>query len=95
MPETDRCTTSSSSSPPASPWGDALAVDQLLNVVRLISDPQAPSGTQRDRILDLLLRETVTVEPARDDRRFRGWRSQIPRRPHHPMQQRHRIPRAQ
>ncbi|MCZ4602652.1 ATPase [Streptomyces sp. Lzd4kr] len=37
--------------------GDALAVDQLLNAVRLISDPQAPSGAQRDRILDLLLRE--------------------------------------
>jgi len=37
--------------------GDALAVDQLLNAVRLISDAQAPSGPQRDRILDLLLRE--------------------------------------
>ncbi len=37
--------------------GDALAVDQLLNAVRLISDPQAPTGAQRDRILALLLRE--------------------------------------
>ncbi|MEV7339783.1 AAA family ATPase [Streptomyces sp. NPDC093544] len=37
--------------------GDALAVDQLLNAVRLISDEQAPSGARRDRILDLLLRE--------------------------------------
>ncbi|MFC8664139.1 AAA family ATPase [Streptomyces sp. NPDC057199] len=37
--------------------GEALAVDQLLNAVRLISDAQAPGGAQRDRILDLLLRE--------------------------------------
>ncbi|MGW6204401.1 AAA family ATPase [Streptomyces sp. NPDC055089] len=37
--------------------GDALAVDQLLNAVRLVSDEQAPSGAQRERILGLLLRE--------------------------------------
>ncbi|MFS8200048.1 AAA family ATPase [Streptomyces sp. CWNU-52B] len=37
--------------------GDELAVDQLLNAVRLISDEQAPVGEQRDRILALLLRE--------------------------------------
>ncbi|MFQ3558763.1 AAA family ATPase [Streptomyces gramineus] len=37
--------------------GDSLAVDQLLNAVRLISDAQAPSGAQRNRILDLLLRD--------------------------------------
>ncbi|MFI1486142.1 ATPase [Streptomyces sp. NPDC020747] len=37
--------------------GDSLAVDQLLNAVRLISDEQAPTGARRDRIVDLLLRE--------------------------------------
>ncbi|MFB6555836.1 AAA family ATPase [Streptomyces sp. NPDC056405] len=37
--------------------GDALAVDQLLNAVRLITDDQAPTGAQRERILELLLRE--------------------------------------
>ncbi|MFE4356523.1 AAA family ATPase [Kitasatospora sp. NPDC056800] len=37
--------------------GDSLAVDQLLNAVRLVIDPQAPTGDQRRRLLDLMLRD--------------------------------------
>ncbi|MER6566629.1 ATPase [Streptomyces sp. NPDC001093] len=38
--------------------GESLAVDQLLNAVRLVTDPHAPkAGAQRDRLLELLMRE--------------------------------------
>ncbi|MER5540937.1 AAA family ATPase [Streptomyces sp. NPDC001118] len=37
--------------------GEALAVDQLLNAVKLITDSNAPIEAQRDRLLGLLLRD--------------------------------------
>ncbi|KDN80999.1 AAA family ATPase [Kitasatospora cheerisanensis] len=37
--------------------GDHLAVDQLLNAVRLVTDPEAPTGERRSRLLDLMLRD--------------------------------------
>ncbi|MFE2313870.1 AAA family ATPase [Streptomyces sp. NPDC059441] len=37
--------------------GEALAVDQLLNAVKLITDSNAPIEAQRDRLLSLLLRD--------------------------------------
>ncbi|GLF95852.1 AAA family ATPase [Streptomyces yaizuensis] len=37
--------------------GDSLAVDQLLNAVRLLTDAGAPTGEQRERLLALLTRE--------------------------------------
>ncbi|MFI5646295.1 AAA family ATPase [Kitasatospora sp. NPDC051705] len=37
--------------------GDSLAVDQLLNAVRLVTDRQAPSGEQLRHLLDLMLRD--------------------------------------
>lgn len=36
--------------------GEALAVDQLLNAVKLVTDGQGPTGEQRDRLLGYLLR---------------------------------------
>ncbi|GAA2109692.1 MoxR family ATPase [Kitasatospora saccharophila] len=37
--------------------GETLAVDQLLNAVRLVTDAGAPTGEQRRRLLDLMLRD--------------------------------------
>ncbi|WP_043465551.1 MoxR family ATPase [Kitasatospora sp. MBT66] len=37
--------------------GDNLAIDQLLNAVRLVTDPDAPDRAQLDRLLGLLLRD--------------------------------------
>ncbi|MFI9330458.1 AAA family ATPase [Kitasatospora sp. NPDC052868] len=37
--------------------GEQLAVDQLLNAVRLVTDDQAPTGAQRERLLELMLRD--------------------------------------
>ncbi|MFF1903576.1 AAA family ATPase [Kitasatospora sp. NPDC058218] len=37
--------------------GDSLAVDQLLNAVRLVTDADAPTGALRNRLLDLMLRD--------------------------------------
>lgn len=37
--------------------GDSLAVDQLLNAVKLVTDTGAPEGEARQRLLDVLLRE--------------------------------------
>lgn len=36
--------------------GEALAVDQLLNAVKLVVDDQGPTGEQRDRLIGYLLR---------------------------------------
>ncbi|MGA4843770.1 AAA family ATPase [Streptomyces sp. G45] len=36
--------------------GDTLAVDQLLNAVKLVIDDQGPTGEQRERLLGYLLR---------------------------------------
>ncbi|MFF6954932.1 AAA family ATPase [Streptomyces sp. NPDC008317] len=36
--------------------GEALAVDQLLNAVKLITDSQGPTGEQRERLIGYLLR---------------------------------------
>ncbi|MCS0638669.1 hypothetical protein NX801_24035 [Streptomyces sp. LP05-1] len=37
--------------------GEALAVDQLLNAVRIVTDERGPRGEQRARLLAILLRE--------------------------------------
>ncbi|GAA2994929.1 MoxR family ATPase [Streptomyces lactacystinicus] len=37
--------------------GDSLAVDQLLNAVRLVTDDRAPTGDDRERLLRLMLRD--------------------------------------
>ncbi len=37
--------------------GDAVALDQLLNAVYLLSGDVAPNSTQRQALQDLLLRE--------------------------------------
>ncbi|GLW52105.1 AAA family ATPase [Kitasatospora phosalacinea] len=37
--------------------GETLAVDQLLNAVRLVTDAAAPTGEQRRHLLDLMLRD--------------------------------------
>ncbi|MFD4657112.1 ATPase [Kitasatospora sp. NPDC058444] len=37
--------------------GDSLAVDQLLNAVRLVTDDRAPTGAERERLLRLMLRD--------------------------------------
>ncbi|PJN29356.1 MoxR family ATPase [Kitasatospora sp. CB02891] len=37
--------------------GDQLAIDQLLNAVRLVTDADAPTGERRSRLLDLMLRD--------------------------------------
>ncbi|MGW5354174.1 AAA family ATPase [Streptomyces sp. NPDC004031] len=36
--------------------GEALAVDQLLNAVKLVTDSQGPTGEQRERLIRYLLR---------------------------------------
>ncbi|WP_371494613.1 ATP-binding protein [Kitasatospora sp. NBC_00374] len=40
--------------------GENLAVDQLLNAARLLTDPQSPSGDLRERLVDLLTRELTS-----------------------------------
>jgi len=37
--------------------GESIAIDQLLNTVDLVFGKEAPGGAQRDRLLEMLMRD--------------------------------------